>query len=160
MSNQLYWEDVNIGGEVTTLSKVATREMLVRWAGASGDFNPLHYDYFYAKAQGQPDVVITGGLKRAWLIQLVTTWIGDLGTLKKFSCSFRAPDFTCETQTMDQLFYLRQPPPGVTHFCKGKVTKKYVEGEEHFVECDIWVEDNKGKLTTPGTATAVLPSKG
>ncbi len=42
MAKQIYWEDVNEGGEVTPLPKVATRVMLVRWAGASGDFNPLH----------------------------------------------------------------------------------------------------------------------
>jgi acyl dehydratase len=40
---QLYYEDVEVGGEVTPLAKVATSQMLVKWAGASGDFNPLHY---------------------------------------------------------------------------------------------------------------------
>jgi len=41
---QVYWEDVAVGSEVPALPKVATTQMLVKWAGASGDFNPLHYD--------------------------------------------------------------------------------------------------------------------
>jgi len=44
--------------------------------------------------------------------------------------------------------------------CSGVVTKKYVEGNEHIVECDIWLANSKGEKTTPGTAVVVLPSKG
>ena len=159
MRKQLYFENVSVGDEVTPLLKTATHVMLVRWAGASGDFNPLHYDYFYAKAQGQPDVVTTGGLKRAWLIQLMTDWIGEWGTLTAFSCTFRAPDFPCETKTPDQLAFLGESKPGLTNWCKGKVTKKYVKDGEHCVECDIWIENAKGEVTSPGQATVVLPSK-
>ena len=42
MPKQLYWEDVDVGTEVTPISKIATTQKLVMWAGASGDFNPLH----------------------------------------------------------------------------------------------------------------------
>ena len=160
MRKQLYWEDIKVGDEVTPLPKVASHQMLVRWAGASGDFNPLHYDYFFAKAQGQPDVVVTGGCKRAWLIELMTDWIGELGTLKTFSCTFRAPDFPGETKTPDQLVYLGESRPQVTHWCKGKVTKKHVKDDEHYVDCDIWIENAKGEVTTPGTAAVVLPTRG
>ncbi len=159
MRKQLYYEDVNIEDEITALPKRATRQMLVKWAGASGDFNPLHYDYFFAKAQGQPDVVITGGLKRAWLIQLMTDWMGEGGTLKTFSCTFRAPDFPCETKTPDQYAFLGESLPGVTDWCKGKVIKKYVKNDEHYVECDIWIENTSGEVTSPGNATVVLPSR-
>ena len=48
---------------------------------------------------------------------------------------------------------------GETWWCKGAVTKKYVQGGEHTVECDIWVENGKGEKTTPGKALVVLPSK-
>ena len=160
MGEQLYWEDINVGDEVTPLPEVATHQMLVRWAGASGDFNPLHYDYFFAKAEGQPDVVVTGGCKRAWLIQLMTDWIGEWGTLKTFSCSFRAMDFPRDTKTPDQLEFLGESEEGETWWCKGNVTKKYVKDGEHYVDCDIWIENGKGEVTTPGKATVVLPSRG
>ena len=92
MSKQLYWEDIEVGSQVTPLSKVATTQMLVKWAGASGDFNPLHYEDTFATSQGVGKPIVHGQLKRAWLIQLVTDWIGEQGILKKFSCQFRAMD--------------------------------------------------------------------
>ena len=154
MTNQLYWEDIETDSEVTTLPKVATSRMLVKWAGASGDFNPLHYDDSFAKASGVDRPVVHGALKRQWLIQLLTDWIGDEGTLRKYSCQYRAFDYPRLMQTMTK------PNEGETWQCKGKVTRKYVADEEHLVDCDIWVENGKGEATTLGKATVALPFKG
>jgi len=154
MAKQLYWEDVEVDTEVTTLPKVATRRMLVKWAGASGDFNPLHYDDSFAESQGVGKPIIHGALKRQWLIQLMTDWIGEEGTLRKFSCQYRAMDYPRLMKTMTE------PQEGETLYCKGKVTKKYVEGDEHCVDCIIGVENEKGEITTPGRATVILPSRG
>ena len=49
--------------------------------------------------------------------------------------------------------------PGPKVYCQGKVTKKYVDGSDHVVECEIWLENAKGEKTTPGSATVILPSK-
>ena len=153
MVKQLYWEDVEVGSEITPLRKVATTQMLVKWAGASGDFNPLHYEDTFAASQGVGKPIVHGQLKRAWLIQLVTDWIGEQGTLKKLSCQFRAMDYPRSMKSV------AEPQEGETWWCKGKVTKRYVEGGEHYVDCDIWVENGKGERTTPGSATVVLPSR-
>ena len=150
---QLYWEDVEVGSEIIPLSKVASRQMLVKWAGASGDFNPLHYEDSFAASQGVGSPIVHGQLKRAWLVQLMTDWIGEEGDLKKFSCQFRAMDYP---RLMKDMF---EPQEGETWWCKGKVTKKYVEGDEHRVDCDIWIENGKGEITTRGNATAVIPSR-
>ena len=48
MAKQVYYEDVEVGTEIPPLAKVATTRMLVQWAGATGDFNPLHYDEEFA----------------------------------------------------------------------------------------------------------------
>jgi len=154
MAKQLYWEDVKVDDEVTPLPKVATSLMLVKWAGASGDFNPLHYDDSFASSQGVGSRIVHGALKRQWLIQLMTDWIGEQGTLKKFSCRYRAMDWPRKMTTTGT------PEEGETWYCKGKVTKKYVEDDEHYVDCDIWIENGKAEATTPGTATAALPSRG
>ncbi|MBI3930945.1 MAG: dehydratase [Chloroflexi bacterium] len=154
MAKQLFWEDVEVDSEVTPLPKVATRQMMVKWAGASGDFNPLHYDDSFAEASGVGKPIVHGALKRAWLIQLMTDWIGDQGTLKKFACQYRAMDYPRLMKTTSE------PHEGETWWCKGKVTKKYVEGDEHLVDCEIGVENGKGEVTTPGTATVILPSRG
>ncbi len=153
MAKQLYWEDIEEGSEVTPLSKVATTQTLVKWAGASGDFVPLHYDDEFAKASGQPRSIVHGALKRQWLVQLTTDWIGEEGFLKKFSCQYRHIDFPRRMKS------LSEPHEGETWQCKGKVTKKYAEGDEHLVDCDIWVENGQGQMTTPGKVTVVLPSR-
>ena len=102
MGEQLYWEDVEVEGEIPPVPKIATSQMLVKWAGASGDFNPLHYEDTYAASQGVGRPIIHGQLKRAWLIQLLTDWIGEEGTLKKFSCHFRAVDYLVGFTTCPQ----------------------------------------------------------
>ena len=153
MAKQLYWEDIEEGSEVTPLPKVATSMMLVKWAGASGDFNPLHYDSNFAASQGVGSPIVHGALKRQWLVQLMTDWIGEEGTLKNFSCRYRVMDYPRSMKT------LIEPDEGETWLCKGKVTKKYSEGDEHDVDCDIWLENGKGEVTTPGKATVILPSK-
>jgi len=151
---QLYYEDVEVGSEVAPLAKISTMLMAVKWAGASGDFNPHHYDDAFAATQGTDGVITHGALKRAWLVNLITDWIGDEGWVKKFSCQYRALDRPRRMASMVT------PQEGETWWCKGKVTNKYVEDDQHLVECEIWVENGKGEKTTPGNATVILPSRG
>ena len=153
MAKQLYWEDVEAGSEITPLPKVATTRMAVKWAGASGDAHPLHYDHSFIASQGIANPIIHGALKRQWLVQQITDWIGEQGTLKKLSVSYRGMDFWRPMKTRDE------PEEGETWCCKGKVIKKYSEGDEHRLDCNIWVENGKGEVTVPGTATVVLPSR-
>lgn len=154
MSKQLCWEDIEVNSEITPLAKVTTTQMLVEFAGASGDFNPLHYDAAFAAAQGVERPIVHGQLKRAWLVQLVTDWIGEKGFLKKFSCQFRGMDYPRPMKTMEE------PQDGETWWCKGTVIKKYAEGNQYCLDCNVWVENGKGEKTTTGAATVVLPHRG
>ena len=153
MAKQIYYEDVEVGSEVTALKKIATTRMLVQYAGASGDFNPLHYEEDFAKNLGVGKPIVHGLLKRAWLVNLMTDWIGKDGKLKRLSCRYRGMDYPRKMKSFDD------PHDGDTWLCKGKVTKKFIENEEHLVECEIWVENNKGEKNTTGGAVAVLPSR-
>ena len=103
--------------------------------------------------QGTGGVIVHGLLKHAWLIQFVTGWMGEEGTLKKFSCQYRGLDFPRKMQTMNE------PVEGETWNCKGKVVKKYVDEDAHCIDLEIGLENGKGQVTTPGTATVALPSK-
>ena len=153
MPKQLYWEDVDAGTEITPISKIATTQTLVMWAGATGDFNPLHYQESFAQSRGMPTVLVHGALKSRWLLHLVENWIGEDGRIKKLSCQYRAEDYPRKMNS--EMTY----EEGETWWCKGTVTKKYVQDSEHMVDCDIWVENGKGEKTTPGKATVVLPSR-
>jgi len=143
MAEQLYWEDVQEGTEITPLKKNASTQQLVKWAGASGDFYQIHYDKDFALGNNLPGLIIHGALKSAWLGQLLGDWVGETGKIKSYGCSYRGMDV-----------------PNDDLVCSGVVTKKYIEGDEHIVECDIWLANSKGEKTTPGTAVVVLPSKG
>jgi hypothetical protein len=50
--------------------------------------------------------------------------------------------------------------PGEEITCRGRVVKKYTEGKEHYLECELWAENPKGEKVVPGSAVVVLPSKG
>ncbi len=155
MANRLFWEDVNVGTEITPLAKIATTQMLVRFAGASGDFNPLHYEDAFARTSGVERSVVHGQLKRAWLVQMMVDWLGgNTASLKRLSCRFRGVDLPRMMKT------ITEPQDGETWMCKGRVTKKEVVGEEHLVHCDIWVENGNGEKTTTGSAVGILPSRG
>ena len=152
MSEQLYWEDIEVGAEIAPLAKIATTQMLVKWAGACGDFNPVHYDSVYAASTGVGQIIVHGALKRQWLVQLMTDWMGEQGTLKKFSCQYGAMDYPRHMKTMTE------PQSGETWHCKGKITKKYAVDNQHFIDCKIWLENSKGEITTSGKATVILPA--
>lgn len=143
MAEQLYWEDMQEGAEVPPLKKNASTQQLVRWAGASGDFYQIHYDKDFALGNNLPGLIIHGALKSAWLGQLLGDWVGEEGSIKSFGCSYRGMDY-----------------PGDDVTCKGVITRKYTEGDEHLVATDIWLENSKGEKTTPGTAVVALPSRG
>ncbi len=143
MARQLYFEDLEAGYELPTLEKDPTTQQLVKYAGASGDFYQIHYDKDFALANNLPGVILHGALKNGFLGQLMTDFAGAAGWLRKLSVQYRGMDV-----------------PGVKLYARGKVVRKYVEGGEHLVDCEIWIENAKGEKTTPGSATVVLPSRG
>ncbi len=142
MANILLYEDVDVDTEITPLVKNPTTQQLVRWAGASGDFYQIHYDKDFALGNNLPGVLVHGPLKSAWLGQMLGDWVGESGFVKTYNCSHRVMDLAGEPIT-----------------CKGRVTSKYIDGNDHLVECDIWIENSRGEKTAPGTAVVVLPSR-
>ena len=142
MVENLYWEDVAEGQELPALVKQPSKRQLVKYAGASGDFYEVHYDKDFAVEIGLPGLIVHGALKNAFLGHLVTKWMGPDGDLKRLACQYRGMDI-----------------PGTPVTAKGVVTKKYQEQGADLVDCDIWLENEKGEKTTPGSATVALPSR-
>ncbi|MDQ2789683.1 MAG: dehydratase [Pseudonocardiales bacterium] len=83
--------EVAEGDELPSLHVRVTRADLVRYAGASGDFNPIHWNERAAREVGLPGVIGHGMLTMALGSRLVTTWAGDPGALVDYSVRFTRP---------------------------------------------------------------------
>ena len=143
MTEKLYYEDVDVGDELTTMVKQPTSRQLVMWASVSGDYNPIHYDKDFAQSRDLPGIVVHGQLVGCFLGQMVTDWAGEQGRLKQLTLTYRRMIF-----------------PNEPLACKGMVTKKYIEDDRHFAICNLWAENAKGEKTVTGTAVVILPSSG
>ncbi|WP_017976853.1 MaoC family dehydratase [Actinopolyspora halophila] len=82
---------VSKGDQLPELSISVTRGDLVRYAGASGDFNPIHYSGAFAQEVGLPDVIAHGMLTMALATRLVTDWLGDPGRIVEHGVRFTRP---------------------------------------------------------------------
>jgi acyl dehydratase len=141
--SQVYFEDVQEGQEVPTLTEKCTSQRLVMWAAGSGDFYQIHYDKDFAQGNNLPDRITHGALKHALLGRLLHEWVGDGGRVKKVACQYRGMDMVNEDV-----------------ICHGLVKRKFQEGGENLVELEVWTETPQGQKTTPGTAVVALPARG
>ncbi|GAA2173785.1 MaoC family dehydratase [Agrococcus versicolor] len=82
---------LEVGQVVATRDVHLTRESLVRYAGASGDFNPIHYRDDVAAAVGLPGVLAHGMLTMGQAVQPVVDWIGDPGRVLDYQVRFTRP---------------------------------------------------------------------
>ncbi len=83
--------DVSVGTALPTQTFPLERADLVRYAGASGDFNPIHWDERTAKAVGLPDIIAHGMLTMAVAVRVVTDWVGDPGAVLDYKVRFSKP---------------------------------------------------------------------
>ena len=83
--------DVVVGTELPPLTVRLTRADLVRYAGASGDLNPIHHSEHFAAAVGLPGVVAHGLLTMGTALRVVTDWIGDPGRVRSYAVRFTKP---------------------------------------------------------------------
>jgi acyl dehydratase len=80
-----------VGTTLPTLTLRVTRETLVRYAGASGDFNPIHYSDHAATALGLPGVIAHGMLTMGLAVRAVTDWAGPGTRLVSYGVRFTRP---------------------------------------------------------------------
>jgi len=138
----VYFEDVNEGDEAPVVSHELTRTDLVMYAGASGDFNPMHHDEVKAKEAGLPSVFGHGMFSAGLLAKAVTDYVG-IGTLKRYKVRFT-----------------KQTWPGETLVSKVVVTAKRKEDGENLVDLDVSLANQDGEVKVAGEATAALSSRG
>jgi len=138
----LCFEDVVEGADIPVfVVENLTRTDLVRYAGASGDFNPIHHDQTFAEAAGLPTVFAHGMLSAGFLSKCASDYVGR-PNLRRLRVRFATRVW-----------------PGDTVTCKGKVTRKYEEGGYHLIDGDLQVINQKGEVAIQGNFTAQLPRR-
>lgn len=93
------YDSVEVGTEVPAQEYVVTRSDLVRYAGASGDFNPIHWNQRFATSVGLPDVIAHGMLTMALAGRALTSWAGDPGALVEYGVRFTRPVVVPDDET-------------------------------------------------------------
>ncbi|MER5440773.1 MaoC family dehydratase [Streptomyces sp. NPDC002790] len=91
MATNIKYADVEVGTELPAQSFPVTRATLVQYAGASGDFNPIHWNEKFAVAVGLPDVIAHGMFTMAEAIRVVTDWAGDPAAVVEYGVRFTKP---------------------------------------------------------------------
>jgi acyl dehydratase len=115
-----------------------TRTDLVRYAGASGDFNPIHHDEGFATAAGNPTVFGHGMLTAGFVGRCVTDFVG-VENLRGYKVRFATRVW-----------------PGDTITCQGKVTRKYEADGERRIDGEVAALNQKGEVCVSGTFSAAL----
>src|ERR1700734_298282 len=124
---KLVFEDVTVGDEAPAISHKLTRTDLVKYAGASGDFNPMHHDEVAAQAAGQPSVFGHGMFSMGLLGSALTDYVG-IGNVRRFQVRFAKqtwPDEKLETKIV--------------------VTGKRTDGDDHLVDFDVRLLNDEGE---------------
>jgi acyl dehydratase len=85
------YDEVEVGTVLPPRSFPIQRVNLVMYAGASGDFNPIHWNERFATAVGLPDVIAHGMFTMAQAARLITDWTGDPGALEEYGVRFTRP---------------------------------------------------------------------
>ena len=85
------YDAVQVGDRLPPARYVLRRSDLVRYAGAGGDFNPIHWNERFAREVGLPDVIAHGMLTMATAARLVTEWCGDPGAIVQYGTRFTRP---------------------------------------------------------------------
>ncbi|WP_405685336.1 MaoC family dehydratase [Streptomyces sp. NBC_00057] len=91
MTAKVAYESVEVGTELPAQSFPVSRATLVQYAGASGDFNPIHWNEKFAREVGLPDVIAHGMFTMAEAIRVVTDWVGDPGAVVEYGVRFTKP---------------------------------------------------------------------
>ena len=137
------FEDLSVGDEAPPLVvEDISRTNFVRYAGASGDFNPMHHDDTIATSVGNPSVFGHGMLTAGLMARVLTDWFGPTA-LRRF-----------------QVRFSKQVWPGETLTCTAKVTDLRQEGEDALVDVDCQVVNQDGEVKLTGSATAAAAKGG
>ena len=139
---KLYYEDVQVGDTIPKLVKSPVSHLqLVRYAGASGDFNPLHTDPKIGELIGVGGIIAHGMLIMGFVGQLLSDYVGP-AALRKFDVRFKGMTRIDDVIT-----------------CTGTITEKYETDGEARIAGKVQATDQNGEVKVAGTFVAALPHR-
>jgi acyl dehydratase len=139
---KIYFEDVQVGDEIPKLVKpMVTHLQLVRYAGASGDFNPLHTDHKVGEMLGIGGIIAHGMLIMGFVGQMLSDYVGPTA-LRKFDVRFKGMTRLDDVIT-----------------CTGTITEKAEVDGEARVMGKVQAVDQNGDVKVTGTFVAALPRR-
>jgi acyl dehydratase len=94
--------ELTVGQDLGSRTITVTRQDLVKYAGASGDFNPIHWNEAFATGVGLPGVIAHGMFTMGAAVQLVTDWAGDPAAVVDFQTRFTKPVLVSDTTGTDE----------------------------------------------------------
>jgi len=141
--SQRYWEDVEEGHEVETVTFPISVYRLAVEAGANRDFNSIHHNSEFARASGAPDMYANTGFLLGMWERTVREFIGLGGSIRRVA-GFRMRRFNTVGQTVA---------------VRGRVRSKWREGVGAVVELEIWSEVDGQVTVGPGTVTVAIPAR-
>lgn len=145
------YNDVEVGNKMPVYTSAPiTRTHLVRYAGASGDFNPLHHDETFIKMIGRKHVIAHGMLIMGIVGEAITSWIENK-YLRKFNARFLSMTEPADLDDMENT------KDRATIIVSGEVVKKFEENSEKRIQCDIIAQDALGSKKLSGFFIAALP---
>ena len=133
------WDEISEGYEISELIKKPTYMQLFMFSAITWNRHLIHYNTEFARRDGLPDVATHRALIGNFLAQMLYDWIGEAGRIAKIEWSVRATAV-----------------PGDTLTCRGKVLQKHIEGTKKLVECEIWVENQRGDNIALGKGEVVF----
>ncbi|MGH9015744.1 MAG: MaoC/PaaZ C-terminal domain-containing protein [Acidimicrobiia bacterium] len=143
MSDAASFEDLSVGDEAPPLVvENLTRTHFVRYAGASGDFNPMHHDDTVATSVGNPSVFGHGMLTAGYMARVVKDWLGP-EALRRY-----------------QVRFSKQVWPGETLTCTATITGLRDDDGESVADLELAVANGDGESKLTGSATAIVPKRG
>ncbi|MBN1685388.1 MAG: dehydratase [Spirochaetales bacterium] len=132
----LDYDSIAEGDAVPALKKEPISQVqLVRYAGASGDFNPIHTVVEYAREAGLDGTIAHGMLTMGMLAQMISNWVG-VKPVTRYGVSFKA-----------------MAKPGDVLTATGEVTKKYTVLNDKFADLSVRIADGNGEVKVEGKAT-------
>lgn len=137
----LRYDDVEVGATLPELVVQVRRADLIRYAGASGDFNPIHWSSRTATGVGLPDVIAHGMLTMAYAGRALISWTGDPGCLVEYGVRFTSP------------VVVPDDDGGVALTLGGRVSQKLADG---CVRVDLSATSADGKVLGAARAVARL----